>query len=382
MSVRPRDGFFHIDFRWRGKRYRVSTGIPASTENEPFVKDWNAAIRREIAIGTFRIEAHFPKLVRENKERRTFKDDAEAWLSSHKNSWAEWTYRKFKNNLESRIFRKTFSTRITRELKPKDLRMLREELIEEGRRDGKKLSNRSVNKLMQPVKAVLLELFADGELAVSPIPQKLKLKEKRIEDIQPFTDDDLKKLFRAAHTRSYEHYEPLINFVFESGFRPEENYGMLWEHTHLTDQIIKIREVRTLGKQKTPKTECAERDADITPGMEKWLKKQKARSYLRSKHVWVTVTGKPIDTSNIVKELWKPLCEAARVKYRPIKQARHTWATRHISRGTDPRWMSNQMGTSLEMIFKTYTAAFNRAREGKGDAQALGRRHVYGHAKK
>jgi hypothetical protein len=35
------------------------------------------------------------------------------------------------------------------------------------------------------------------------------------------------------------------------------------------------------------------------------------------------------------------------------------------ARSTDPRWMAKQMGTSLKMLFDTYTSQFDRAREEK-----------------
>jgi integrase len=156
MSYRRRDGFYHIDFRWRERRYRVSTGLEDTPENEQFVADWDAAIRREIALGTFRLENHFPKLAAPVLAEGTFRQKAEAWLKAHQHSWAEWTYRKFKSNLEARIFTKGFARLKIEEIKPGDLRLLQSELIEEGRQDGKgRLSNRAVNKLMQPVKAML-----------------------------------------------------------------------------------------------------------------------------------------------------------------------------------------------------------------------------------
>jgi len=164
-----------------------------------------------------------------------------------------------------------------------------------------------------------------------------------------------------------------------SGFRPEENYGMQWECLDLTALALEIKEVRTLGKLKDPKTEDAARVVDITPAMAKWIVAQKSRSALRSKFVWVTVTGKPIDQSDFAREVWKPLHEAAKVKYRPPRQARHTFATRHIDRGTEPRWIAVQMGTSLKMLFETYTAQWNRARDRKAQETGNARGHVYGH---
>lgn len=62
MSYRRRDGFYHLDFQSAGRRYRVSTGLPAIDDNETLVKDWDATIRREIKLGTFRFRESFWEL--------------------------------------------------------------------------------------------------------------------------------------------------------------------------------------------------------------------------------------------------------------------------------------------------------------------------------
>lgn len=365
MSYRKRDGFYHIDFRWRERRYRISTGVPDTDQNEQFVKDWDATIRREIALGTFRLENHFPKLTEKAATPNTFKAKAESWLKAHKNTWAEWTYRKFKNNLEARVFTKAFARLPYTEIKPADLRTLQSEIIEEGKREGGgKLSNRAVNRIMQPVKSLLIELYEDGELASNPVPKnKFKLKEKRVSEIDPFTDKELAVLYKK--TRELRpHYGPYIRFLFEAGFRLEEQNGLTWEQVNLATDEIAIRSARVLGKQKDPKTEMAARDVELTPAMRACLIEQKAKSYLPYGHVWVTETGRPIDISNFRAATWVPLLKAAELRYRWPNQARHTFATHNIAAGKDPLWIANQMGTSLEMLFNTYATQFRKLRGG------------------
>lgn len=369
MSVRARDGFYHIDFRWRGKRYRLSTAIPDTQENENFVKDWNATIRREIGMGTFQIEAHFPKLAAAKPAPGTFKDAAEAWLKAHKSAWAEWTYRKHRDNLQSRVYPK-IGNLPKMGIKPVQLRQLRSDIIEEGKRIGGKLSNRSVNRIMTPVLAIFNELFADGEIESNPAARVTKLKEKRIAEIDPFTDQELARLFETAKKHSKWYY-PYVRNLFESGFRLEEHNGLQWQHINLAIGVVQIREVMALRKLKPPKTEHAIRDAEMTDGMRQCYIEQKSRSYLKGKFVWVTTRGHPIDVSNFRAAIWEPLLKKAKLRYRWPNQARHTFATRHISTNTDPTWIAKQMGTSLQQLFESYTAEFSRLRG-----------HVRGHAPK
>jgi integrase len=365
MSVRTRNGFLFLDFRW-GKRYRISTGLKANAANHKFCDDWDAAIRREMLLGTFKIENHFPEFVKpqDKPEKQTFKDVAAAWLEAHKESWGEWTYRKHKNRLEARIFPK-IGALVFEDIDAMVLRTLRGQIIGDGKLKGGKLSNRSVNRIMAPVVEIFNETFADGKLAANPAARITRLKEKRIAEIDPFTDQELADLYRTAR-KEYPHYADYIEHLFESGFRLEENNGLRWEKINLVTKTIAIRDTQVLRqlREEKAKTENAIRDAEITPAMERCLKRQKARSYLAYNYVWTTESGKPIDISNFRSRIWVPLLKKAPLRYRWPNQCRHTFATKHISEGKDPRWIAHQMGTSLEQLFETYTAAFNRAREG------------------
>jgi integrase len=355
-----RDGIIYMDFRFKDQRHRPSTGMEATERNIKLADQWDSAIHREITLGTFRIDNHFPHYRPAGYHRidgDTFKAAATAWLDSHKNSWAPWTYRKFKTDLESRAFPKIGNMKIA-DLTGKDLRLLRESIIGEGKLDGGKLSNRSVNRIMQPIKAIFNELALDGEIQINPAARLGKLKEKRIAEIDPFADEEIEAILKAIDPW----YRETVDFGFEFGGRLEDIFGLKWATVNFVTSILSIREARTLGQDKEPKTEAAIRDVDITPGMLRALTKQKPKSYLAGSYVFVTETGKPIDGNNFRRLIWEPALRKAGVKYRYPYQMRHSFATKQISSGNDPLWITNQMGTSLEMLFKTYAVYFRRNR--------------------
>ena len=360
MRIWIRNGLIYLDFRYRDRRLRPSTGMAATEENIKLAKDWVAAIRREIKLGVFRLENHFPDY-RPSHEKAIERDErfikiANEWLESHKQTWAEWTYLKFKADLETRVFPK-IGSRHVKEITGKDLRLLREAIVAEGRIIGSdKLSNRSVNRIMQPVKAIFNELFADGEITTNPAIRIGKLKEKRIAEIDPFSDEEIKILLK----KIMPWYRPYTEFLFESGFRPNEAMGLKWPNLNFVTSVLSVRHGRVLGKDKNLKTEAAIRDVDITPGMMKALKKQKALSYLAHSYVFVTETGQPLDLNNFRYRIWEPALKKAELKYRYPYQARHTFATKNIREGRDPLWIANQMGTSLEMLFNVYAVYFRK----------------------
>jgi integrase len=172
-------------------------------------------------------EESFPSLPPQwaGKERRDFAAAASEWLECHKQSWAEWTYTKFKQSLDGRIIPKIGNKRID-EITAKDLRLLREAIIAEGKIGGGRLANRSVNWIIQPVKAMFNELHADGEIESDPAARLGKLKEKRIAEIQPFSMAERKALLEKIH----QCYQPLVRFLFESGFRLNEAFGLRWKN--------------------------------------------------------------------------------------------------------------------------------------------------------
>jgi integrase len=351
----------YLDFRFKGRRLRPSTGMEPTEANVKLAEQWDAAIQHEIHIGTFCIENHFPYYRPSHQYKEgdgTFKTAATTWLESHKQSWAEWTYRKFKSDLEARIFPKIGRLKVS-EITGKNVRLLREAILAEGKFAGGKLTNRSVNRMMQPVKAMLNELFADGDIRQNPVARLGKLKEKRIAEIDPFSDQEIRALLKAM----VPWYRPYTEFIFESGFRLNEDNGAKWPNVNFVTSVMSIREGRVLGKDKNLKTEMAIRDVDITLGMMRALKKQKALSYLAQGYIFVTEAGQPLDINNFRTRVWGPALRKAGLKYRYPYQARHTFATRSISQGKDPLWVANQMGTSLEMLFKSYAVYFRKRRE-------------------
>jgi integrase len=224
--VWERDAIIYMDFRWKGRRYRPSTGMEVTEANRRLADQWDGAIHREITLGIFRMQNHFPSYRPAGYHRvngDAFKGAATAWLESHKNSWAAWTYRKFKTDLESRVFPKIGHMKIA-DLTGKDLRLLREAIIGEGKLDGGKLSNRSVNRIMQPVKAIFNELLADGDIQINPAARLGKLKEKRIAEIDPFADDEVRAILKAIDPW----YQPCVEFGFEFGGRLEDIFGVKW----------------------------------------------------------------------------------------------------------------------------------------------------------
>ena len=67
-------------------------------------------------------------------------------------------------------------------------------------------------------------------------------------------------------------------------------------------------------------------------------------------------TNKPWASADAIrKKAWVPTLRKAGIRYRNPYQTRHTFATRHISRGANLFWLAAQMGhKGPEMLFRHY----------------------------
>jgi integrase len=72
--------------------------------------------------------------------------------------------------------------------------------------------------------------------------------------------------------------------------------------------------------------------------------------------VFRTRNGQPIDNSNFVDRVWKPLLRHLGLTYRRPYNMRHTCATLWLAAGEAPEWIARQLGhTTTEMLFRTYS---------------------------
>ena len=65
--------------------------------------------------------------------------------------------------------------------------------------------------------------------------------------------------------------------------------------------------------------------------------------------------GNRFDPSYFINHVWRPLLQSLEINYRPIRQARHSFATYHMQKGEDPLSIAKFLGhRDTEMIFKIY----------------------------
>ena len=141
--------------------------------------------------------------------------------------------------------------------------------------------------------------------------------------------------------------------------RPGELFALRWEAVDFAGGKIHVRRARSSGKDKAPKTKGSRRAIDMSAPVRAALQDQRARTQLGGSYVFVGQRlRRPVDAHNWNRREWGRILSAAKVRFRPFGQCRHTFATLLLSAPeVDLRYIADQMGhKNLEMLIEHYLA--------------------------
>jgi len=185
------------------------------------------------------------------------------------------------------------------------------------------------------------------------MPQRIRKKREDPEEINPFTAQGRGRIIEAFQTsRFYQHYAPLVEFLFLTGCRPSEALGLEWRDLKGTRLTFR----RTWS------------DGVLSPR----LKTQKQRTIVLGERVAVLlreenktdpimfpgVEGGRIDWHNFANRAWRGvLSTLPEIDYRNPKQMRHTFISLQILGGVSPPDIARYCGNSPQVIYQRYLGA-------------------------
>jgi integrase len=143
----------------------------------------------------------------------------------------------------------------------------------------------------------------------------------------------------------------LVRFLVGTGVRPEEAFGGDWRDVDLEDSTFTVRRAFAKGRLKPyPKTARSRRRVPLRARVVTEL------GYLPRQGgvLFPAPGGGRIDINNFRHRAWTPSLKAAGLKHRRIYDLRHTYATWSLAAGVDIYTLARRMGTSLQMIDRTY----------------------------
>ena len=341
-----RGDVIHIGFSYRGIRCRESTGLKNTKANLKYVSGLKATIEHEISKGTFTYAKYFPDSKRArlgltgiNKSVSSALDD---FLISAKRRCSPSTLRDYNSIVEFHL-KPTFGKLMLCDLSASEVK---------NWLAGLSVSNKRINNILTPLRAILGDAFADGLIDRNPI-DRIKNFPNRHREPDPFTPTERIKILAAMSGQIRNIFE----FAFWTGLRTSELIALEWGDVDLERGVVRVRRAYVLKRTKSTKTKSGEREVKLFPPAIEAVVNQKSFTFLANKHIFHNprTNSHWENDGQLRKTAWIPALKKAGVIYRNPYQTRHTYASTLLSAGEPPMWVANQMGhKDWGMIRKRY----------------------------
>lgn len=334
-----RFGHLYIDFWYRGKRKRLSTGLKDTLINRRKVALKAKAIEHDIKISRkLDIHKYFPKVMdqREATGRQTLAQFFEFYV-------AEKTIRQTSMaslmSCWERHIEPYFGQWPLVEITKHEVLVFRNWLLEE-----KKLANSSVNLFMTQLAGILIRAHQEGLIPTYPMKSIGQLDVEK-NKIAPFSFEELKAVLTCAKEKMPELHDMLLIWS-RLGFRKGEILALKWANLDYLNATIDVRAtINSLGGENLPKTKQSIRTLHLTPEVLAAFRSQEKRSRMLSEYIFPDpATGKRYANAKAFQKMFTRLLVLARVKHRGPNQMRHTFATLHIAAGENITWVSSMLG--------------------------------------
>lgn len=381
IQVRKETGLLIIDFYFRGMRCREQTALPDTSQNRKKVQKLIDRMEEEISLGTFDYARYFPGSARLAKFSETpmnlsikslaaavsgavgqdaeskavhvssplFKEFADVWYSEMEVEWRKSHKKVIRSDLD-KVLIPRFGDKEVGQITKADILAFRAELAKvQARGRQSTLSNRRINKILNPLRQILNEA-ADRYDFRTPF-QKIKQLKVKQSDVEPFTLDEVKLIIDRVRTDFRNYYVTR----FFTGMRTGEIDGLQWKYVDFDRRLIMVRETIVLGEESETKTDGSVRDIQMSQLVYDALRAQEKATKHLSKFVFCGRDGGVLHHRNVTQRVWYPLLRHLGIKPRRPYQTRHTAATLWLASGESPQWIARQLGhTTTEMLFRVY----------------------------
>lgn len=280
----------------------------------------------------------------ENQKEITLSEYTQTFLESKKSTVKPSTYHSYYWMLEKTILPTLGDVALCR-IDNRCLQNFADELL-------KTFSKKSVRDMVGLVKTILTDACINEVIEAKKFMIKYPKSENN--DYEILSEVDFKKFeeYLLLHENPHDIGELLL---LETGMRIGEMCGLKWENVNFDDRTIKIR--RTVqrvykAESKTSeinigstKTSAGERTVPITEKIRDYLKEHK-----KDGNIYVA-SGREIPTEpRTHRQYHKRLMRRIGIDYIKPHGLRHTFATRAIQHGVDPKTVSAILGHSNSNI--------------------------------
>ena len=286
-----------------------------------------------------------------------FKLVSSAWLESIRTEIKESSYNKYNNTLNNYIL-PTLANKDLSKIKSSDIEELVRMLRTSGRKNGEGLASSTISQVIIILKKIK-EFASKKGYAVNYSTDDIKVKKEK-KEARVFSSDEEKTLIAYLAGKNTLTALAILIALF-TGVRLGELCALKWDDFNLTDKTIhiyknlqRVQIPNATGKKTelkilTPKTESSIRDIPIPD----WLLEQ-IKLHYKSKAYIVTGTEKYVDPRTMQNRFKKILQECG-IADAGFHALRHSFATRGVELGFDPKSLSSMLGhSSVNTTFDRY----------------------------
>lgn len=248
--------------------------------------------------------------------------------------------------------KKHFGKKKLDKIKPSDIKIWQNKLIQKGLSPARIKNIRCVMTLMFR-DAMEDEIVQKNPFHLVRVPKILPT------EIHPFSLDEMKLIIES----SKGWLQNFLATAFFTGARSGELVALKWDDIDFRNQEISIRRSIMMGEISTPKTISSIRTIDMLDTLLPFLKEQYKLTGDKKSFVFLNQYGESFyDIKRIRDTHWKRLLEKIGLEYRPIYHTRHTFATLMLENNEDILWVSNMLGhVNSSMTLSRYAKYVKRA---------------------
>lgn len=361
-----------VSFTYQHIRCRESLGLRPTKQNIKFAAGKLAAIKHEIAIGSFNYNEHFPKsrniIIDKNQKGKNARID---WLVEQFIEHKSVDVRTSTLNKYRRIFSSIIplygGNRVSKTLSKATIAKWRGDI-------AKDKTARSTNSYLSCL-SVFLRWLYDCGYTHEDLSSIKRVKQPNM-DPDPFSFDEYNAAINAC---VHEQHKNIITILAYTGIRIGEMCGLAWQDINFEAGTIKIsRSVNSRNEHhlKTTKTD-KERVVYLLPPALSALKSQfKFTGFIEAEFYDIELSDKTTISQELsfvftpsitrvakrkfcaetfVSEFWTRLCKQSGVRHRRAYQWRHTYASWMLTAGVNPSYLASQMGhANFQMVARVY----------------------------
>ncbi|WP_154806500.1 tyrosine-type recombinase/integrase [Sulfurovum lithotrophicum] len=288
------NGKLYLEYEAYGRTVQKSTRLPDTPLNRSMIqKEVIPALQAKILRGDFSVDV--PK---------KFSHYSEIFLRSKIHNK---TYKRITMHVEQ--INVYFGDIRIDKIKRSDIKNWVQDMLETR-------SPKTVRNYMASLVGVI-DVAIDHEVIHNNVARNIKLPEHDVEEIEPFTDDEVRRILDAADG----FLKLYLAIGFFTGMRMGEILGLMWSDIDLDKKVIRVRRSVVDGNVTTPKTKKSIREVPILDDLLPYLE-------FTGKSLWLFVKADGFRVNrfgeNHYRE-WRVLLATLGIKYRKPYATRHTF---------------------------------------------------------